>query len=112
MSINRVILSGRIRQYGVKITSTDAGTPHSSFTLVCEEPGRGESNTAFKTFIPVVIVGPQAEASAETLEPGDTVPLAGKLAYEAGKTKDLGKLQVVAFGVECLTAAAVAVSAT
>jgi hypothetical protein len=58
MSINRTILSGTIGQYGVKITSTDTGKPHTSFTLVCEEPGRGENKTAFKSFIPVVILGP------------------------------------------------------
>jgi single-stranded DNA-binding protein len=107
MSINRTILSGTIGHYGVKITYRDTGKPHTSFTLVCEELGRGEDKPAFKTFIPVLIVRPQAEACAETFEPGDTVLLEGKVAYKAGKTKDSGKLQVVAFGVGRLTAAAV-----
>jgi Single-strand binding protein family len=65
-----------------------------------------------KTFIPVVIVGPQAEACAETLELGDMACLEGKLAYKAGKTKNSGTRQVVAFGVGRLTKATVAVSAT
>jgi hypothetical protein len=60
-----------------------------------------------KAFMPVVIVGPQAQACPETLEPGDVLLLEGKLAYKVGKTKDSGKLQVVAFAVERLPTAAV-----
>jgi single-stranded DNA-binding protein len=104
MSINRTIISGAIGQYGIKITYTDTGKPYTSFTLVCQEPGHGESKTAFKTFILVVIAGPQAEACAETLEPEDTVVLEGKLAHMVGKTKDGGKLPL-ALGVECLSTA-------
>jgi single-stranded DNA-binding protein len=102
MSLNRVILSGTIGQYGPKIEWTETGKAQTSFTLVCEEPRRGQS-APFKTFIPVLIVGAQAEACAETLEAGDVVVLEGKLAWKAGKSKDAGRLHVVAFSVESMT---------
>jgi single-stranded DNA-binding protein len=100
MAINRVILSGTIGQYGVKITWTDTGKPQTSLTLVCEEPGR--QGGTFKTFVPVLIVGAQAEVLAETLEPGDVLLLDGKLAYRAGKTKESGTLVVTCYRVEVL----------
>jgi single-stranded DNA-binding protein len=56
----------------------------------------------FKTFLPVQVYGAQAEALAETLQPGDVVLLDGKLACRAGKTKDSGKLVVVCSAVEIL----------
>jgi single-stranded DNA-binding protein len=93
MSINRTILSGTIGQYGVKITWTDMGKALINFTLVCEEPGQGENKTPFKTFIPVVIVGPQADTCTETLEPGDTMLIGGKVASKAGKMKDSGQVR-------------------
>jgi single-stranded DNA-binding protein len=100
MSLNRVILSGTIGQYGVKIAWTEAGKPQTSFTLVVEEPAKAGSS--FKTFVPVLIVGAQAEDLAATLEPGDPVLLEGKLMYRSGKTKDAGKLVVTCFTVEVL----------
>jgi single-stranded DNA-binding protein len=105
VSINRVILSGTVGQYGAKIAWTEAGKPQTSFTLVCEEPSRGEAATTYKTFIPCLVVGPQAEPCAETLEAGDVVLLEGKLAWKAGKSKDAGRLHVVAFSAERLSAA-------
>jgi primosomal replication protein N len=101
--MNRVILSGVIGQYGVKIEWAPAGKPQTSFTLVCEEEGK--VSTTFRTFIPVLIVGAQAEALAESLEPGDHVLLEGKLMFKSGKTKESGKLMVLAFGVEVLAPA-------
>jgi single-stranded DNA-binding protein len=87
--INRVILAGRIGEYGVKISWTEAGKS-------------GE----FKSFISVLVVSPQAEALAEQLKPGDMVLLEGKLQYKAGKSKDAGKLVVTTFTVQRLLAAA------
>jgi single-stranded DNA-binding protein len=53
----------------------------------------------------VLIVGAQAEALAELLEPGAHVLLEGKLMFKSGKTKESGKLMVLAFGVEVLAQA-------
>ena len=100
MSLNRVILTGTVGQYGVNLRYPEQGTPQTSFTLVCEDPSR--DGATFKMFIPVLIIGTQAEALAERLEPGDVVLLEGKLAYQAGKTKDSGKLIVTCFNVEVL----------
>ena len=89
--------------YGVKISWTDGGKPQTSLTLVVENPGK--VGATYKTFIPVLIIGAHAEAYAETLEPGDVLAIeSGKLAYKAGKTKDSGKLVVVCFDVERLSA--------
>jgi single-stranded DNA-binding protein len=101
--INKVILAGEIGQYGVKISYTETVKPQTSFTLVCTEAGK---SGGFKAFIPVLIVGPQAEPLAESLEPGDLVLLEGRLAYRKGKTKDSGRLEVVCFGVSRLASAA------
>jgi primosomal replication protein N len=100
MFINRFIGSGIIGQWGCKLHYTEHARPQVSCLLVCKELGR--DGAMFKTFIPVLIVGPQAEALAETLEPGDYVLIEGKLSFQAGKTKDSGKLVVIAFGVEVL----------
>ena len=103
MSVNRVILSGAVSSYGPKISWTDGGKPQCTFTLVCEEPGR--DGRQFKTFIPVCVVGSQAEAVAEQLDADDVVLIDGRLSWKAGQTKDTGKLQVVCFEVEWLTKA-------
>jgi single-stranded DNA-binding protein len=102
--INRAVLAGEIGQYGVKISWTETGKPQTSFTLVCSEATK---SGAFKSFISVVVVGPQAETMAETLEAGDLVLLEGKLQYKPGRMKEAGKLVVTTFAVQRLTAAAV-----
>jgi single-stranded DNA-binding protein len=101
MSLNRAILSGTVSQYGVKISWTESGKPQTSFALAASEPGK--DGTSYRTFIPVLIVGAQAEDLAATLEPGDPVLLEGKLTYQSGKTKDAGRLVVSCFTVEVLS---------
>jgi single-stranded DNA-binding protein len=88
--MNRCILSGHISDYGPKLSYTESAKPQTTFTLIVSE---GQD----RTFIPVLVVGPKAEDLAESLEPGDVVELEGKLQYKAGKSKDAGKLVVVAF---------------
>jgi hypothetical protein len=66
--MNRVLLSGHIGQYDVKITWTDTGKPQTSFALVCSE--HGKNGASYKTSIPVLNAEPQAERLAETLELG------------------------------------------
>jgi single-stranded DNA-binding protein len=97
--MNVVHLTGHVSDYGPKISWTEAGKLQTTFTLVVEEG-------AFRTFIPVLVVGQNAEAAAETLEPGELVALSGKLQWKAGKSKDAGKLVVVCYGVEVLVPAA------
>jgi hypothetical protein len=86
--VNAVHLSGTIGQHGVKLSYTEQAKPQTSFTLIVEEG-------AYKTFVPVLIVGTRAEELAETLEAEDRVELSGKLTYKAGRTQDAGKLMVV-----------------
>ena len=99
MSVNRVILCGSVGEYGAKIVWTEAGKPQTSFPLVARE---GD----YRTFIPVLVVGAQAERVAETHEPEILGLVDGKLAWQAGKTKDDGRLVVVCFAVEVMQAAA------
>jgi single-stranded DNA-binding protein len=101
--MNRVFLLGTVSQYGPKITWTDTGKPHTTFTLVCEEARK--DGATFKTFIPILIVSPQAELLAESLEPGEPVLLEGRLAYQKGKgpQPETGKLSVICFTVERLS---------
>jgi single-stranded DNA-binding protein len=96
--VNNVCLSGIVGQYGVKLSYTEQAKPQTSFTLVVAEG-------TYKTFIPVLIVGHNAETLAESLEPGELVALTGKLTYKAGRTKESGKLIVVSYGVEVLSRA-------
>jgi hypothetical protein len=100
--MNHISLVGIVGQYGVKIAWTEAGKPQTSFALITEEPG---PDSAYKTFIPVLVVGSKAPDYAEALEPGDVIAIEhGKLSYKPGKTKESGKLVVVTFTVERLGA--------
>jgi single-stranded DNA-binding protein len=100
--MNAVHLSGRIGGYGPRLTDTGAGKPPMSLTLTVEEPGQGGT---VKTFVPVLIVGNQAEQWAETLEAGDLVAVSGRLQYKAGKMKAAAQLVVTGFTVEGLAPA-------
>jgi single-stranded DNA-binding protein len=102
MSINRVILLGRVGDYGCKISWKENGKPELTFTLLVEELRDGKT---YKTFVPIQCIGPKAEDLAETLEPHDLVLIGGKLAFKPGQTKDSGKLVVVCFDAERLTPA-------
>jgi single-stranded DNA-binding protein len=81
MGVNRAIVSGTVGEYGVMLSYTEQAKPRLSFSLTVVENGR--HGATFRTFVPCVVVGPQAEALAETLEPGDVVLLEGKLTYRA-----------------------------
>ena len=100
--MNSVCLSGRVSDYGPKISWTEGGKPQTTFTLVVEEPGR--EGSTFKTFVPIKVVGAQAESCAETLDAGALIAVNGKLQYSktGGKEAKEGKLTVVTYGVERL----------
>jgi primosomal replication protein N len=107
MSLNRVFLSGTISHGGVSLPYSPNAKPLASLTVVVEEPGYPDRSQLFKLYVPVLVVGKEAEAAAQDLEPGDTVLIEGKLAFERGKTKELNRLVVSTFSVERLLAAAV-----
>jgi single-stranded DNA-binding protein len=100
--MNAVHVIGVISEYGPRLTYTPEGKPQATLTVVVEEPGK--DGATYKTFVPILIVGAQAEEWAATLEAGERIALSGKLAYRAGKTKDAGRLVVACYGVERLTA--------
>jgi single-stranded DNA-binding protein len=101
MSLNRVILMGKVGEYGPKLSYASSSKAETTFTLLCEDVKDGKT---FRTFIPICVIGSRAEHAAEDLEPGDLVLLEGRLSWKAGATKDTGKLQVIAFDVERLLA--------
>jgi hypothetical protein len=103
MSINRVIVSSHISAYGLKWSYMAQGTPQLSFVLTAEEPGRNDRPD--KTCVPVVVIGPRAEALAAPLEAEDWIFVEGKLAYRAGQTKASGKLVVTCVDVQVLAPA-------
>ncbi len=77
--MNAVHLIGAISSYGVKLNYTEHAKPQTSLTLVVEEPGK--DGASYKTFVPVLIVGPQAEECATMLEPDERIGVSGKLAF-------------------------------
>lgn len=108
MSLNKVILTGCIGDYGCKLTYLPSGKPELTFTLVLEKPV-GEK--MYKTFVPIQVYGTHTEALAETLEPGDLVLVDGQLAYRADHLAEASKrdkrplqLAVTTFSVEVLMA--------
>jgi single-stranded DNA-binding protein len=92
--VNKAIIGGVISSYGVRLSYTQAAKPQLNFSLTLTE---GD----YHVFVPVQIVGPQAEHLAETLEPGDYCLIEGKLSWK----KEQSKLVVVGFGVERLSTA-------
>jgi single-stranded DNA-binding protein len=97
--VNRAIIGGVVSSYGPRISWTESGKAQTSLTLVLEKAG-------YQTFIPVLVVGSRAEDVAETINPGDYLIVEGSLSWKAGRTKEAGKLQVVAFEVERVTESA------
>jgi single-stranded DNA-binding protein len=82
LNINRVLLAGRIGDYGVKISWLPSGKPELTFSMILEKPA-GEK--VFKTFVAIQVYGARVEALAESLEPGDLVYVEGQLGYKASR---------------------------
>ena len=100
--MNTVSLVGRISERGVRLDYTpERAKPQLSFSLTVMEMGR--DGIARPTYIPIMIVSDNAERLAEVLEPHDLVAItSGKLQWRAGRTKESGKLIVVAYNVDIL----------
>jgi single-stranded DNA-binding protein len=107
MSVNRVIVSGQISHGGISMRYTPNAKPLASLTLIVEEPGYPDRSQTYKVYVPCLVVGKEAETAVETLEPGDTILIDGKLSFQKGQTKELNRLVVSTFSVERLLAATV-----
>jgi single stranded DNA-binding protein len=109
MSLNKVILCGKVSEAGPKLSYSPEGTPQCTFTLIVEEPGR--NGAPFKLFVPVEVFGKQAEPVAERINAGDVVLVDGKLRWKTWVNKQgekQGRLVVLAWAVNVLQGTAVA----
>ncbi len=112
MSINRVLLVGRVTEAGPKLTYSSDGSPQCIFTLLLEEPAK--DGTMFKLFVPVEVFGKQAEPVAEQINAGDTVLIDGKLKWKSWIDKQgekQGRLGIMAWQVSLVGTTAPAASA-
>jgi single stranded DNA-binding protein len=103
MSLNKVIICGKVTDASLKLTYTSEGTPQCAFTLMVEELGRDGSS--FKLFVPVEVFGKQAEPVAEQINAGDVILVDGKLKWKSWldkKGEKQGRLGVMAWAVSLL----------
>jgi single-strand DNA-binding protein len=101
LTINKVILCGRITADGCRLTYTADATPHCSFTLLLEEASK--QGYTYKLYIPVDLFGDKAEQAAELVNPGDLVLVDGKLQWKSWVDKQgekQGRLVVLAWKLE------------
>jgi single-strand DNA-binding protein len=101
LTINKVILCGRLTEDGCRLTYTTEGTPHVSFTLLLEEASK--QGYTYKLYIPIDLFGDKAEQVAETMTAGDLVLVDGKLQWKSWldrKGEKQGRLGVLAWQVE------------
>jgi hypothetical protein len=69
---NVCVISGRVSDYGPKISWNEAGKPSCAFTVIVPDG-------TFKTFVNVCCAGLKTEEVCERLEPGSYVEVSGKL---------------------------------
>ena len=101
LTINKVILCGRVTEDGCRLTYTTDGTPHVSFTLLLEEASK--QGYTYKLYILIDLFGDKAEQAAETINAGDLVLVDGKLQWKSWldrKGEKQGRLAVLAWKVE------------
>jgi single-stranded DNA-binding protein len=111
MSLNHMVLTGKVADPGPKLTySTTSAKPECRLTLVIDE-GKGEQ--VFSLYVPVVVYGAGAERTAEDVDAGDLIAVDGRLGWKSTLKKDGTKLGlcVTTFGVEVLVKAEVPVAA-
>jgi single-stranded DNA-binding protein len=78
MSLNSVNLIGKITEAGQKLRYRENGSPEVTWTLMIEEPGKGEQT--FRLFVPCVAYAKAGE-QAESLDGGDLIALQGWLCW-------------------------------
>jgi single-strand DNA-binding protein len=101
LTINKVILCGRVTADGCRLTYTVDATPHCSFTLLLEEVSK--QGHTYKLYIPVDLFGDKAEQAAELVSAGDLVLVDGKLQWKSWVDKQgekQGRLVVLAWKLE------------
>jgi single-stranded DNA-binding protein len=101
LTINKVLLIGRVADAGPKLAYSSEAQPQCSFTLLVEEAGK-DGATTFKLFVPVDVFGTQAEWVAEHINASDLVCVDGKLRWKSWLDKQgqkQGKLGVMAWQV-------------
>jgi single-stranded DNA-binding protein len=105
MSLNRVVLVGKVTDTGPKLTYSEAGRPECRLTVQVIEAGR--AGQPFSLFVPCFVYGPGAETAAEQVNGGDVVAVDGKLSWKSTPKQDGSKLGlcVSAFGMEVITKA-------
>jgi single-stranded DNA-binding protein len=100
LHLNSCLIIGRVSKTGPKLTYASSGTPTCNLVIEVDEIGRG--GEVFTTYLPVEISGKYAESTAETVEPGDEVQIAGKLKYRSTVDKTgakVSKLIVSTWGI-------------
>jgi single-strand DNA-binding protein len=107
LTINKVILCGRVTEEGCRLTYTADAIPHCTFTLLLEEASK--QGHTYKLYIPIDLFGDKAEQAAETIIADDLVLVDGKLQWKSWldrKGEKQGRLGVLAWKVEKPTAPA------
>jgi single-stranded DNA-binding protein len=102
MSLNHVVLTGKVADPGPKLTySATSAKPECRLMLVIDE-GKGEQ--VFSLYVPVFVYGAGAERAAEDVDSGDLIAVDGRLGWKSTLKKDGTKLGlcVTTFGVEIL----------
>jgi single-stranded DNA-binding protein len=105
MSINHVVLTGKVAEPGPTLTYSAAAKPETKLTLIVSD-GKGEQT--FHLFVPIFIYGAGAEKAAAEVDAGDTIVVEGRLRWKSTPKKDGSRLGlcVTTFGVDILVKAA------
>jgi single-strand DNA-binding protein len=85
--MNHVILIGRLTK-DPEIRYTPNGNPVSNFTLAVDRPFTDQAGERQADFIPIVVWGKSAEASANYLRKGRMVAIEGRIQVRTYETKE------------------------
>jgi len=99
LTLSQVIVLGSLPE-DPKLTYREHGTPQCAFTLLLEEQGLEHTH---RLYVPCDLYGDRAEHVAESMRPGNTGLVEGKLRWHSWvdkKGEKQGKLAVRAWSVE------------